>query len=1439
MKSLKINKLLIIFLFFTLICNFSDLNAQKDPNYSTKTIQSVDPQMQVARSGILATEKLNLRDVNGNNLSHYKLVQKVNSDFHKGANTNRPRVPGEIIHNRTEKQFFVDNGNGTISQTSSNLPLHYMVGGRWYPIDNTIVQNPNSPYPNHTFTNQTNDFQSYFSENLLNGFITRFEDDLELVDMLDAKMFVVNVDDEVILNSEVNQKINTSKSPIIVESTGLVYEEVYSGIDMNLILSNNKRKLDYVIKDNSFLSQLPADAEYLVFEEKISFPENLRPVINDNGGVDIFDHHDKLKSHVPFPSMHDDSNTKLYGDDLPKIYFKLFEANNIHTLQLYVKLDWLKNENRVFPIYIDPTLTGSNSSIEFEDALHNAYCNDYADYEDVTTSGAAGTATITDFSYSVSSTPYYWTNCSWGYYDFSWIYCGSYVHLRPTNTATSTYSDACGTGTSTMNVNISSTFDGESPNTTWRFTAVSDDGDDYSIHFGSIDVTVTYIVPSPTITSFTPSSVCASSSESVTITGANLSSANSVTIGGTAATITSNSTTQIVVTVGAGTTGTVSVTTAGGTATSSSSVTVNAKPNGPTLSGGGSICSGATLAASGSGGTIYWQGTNSSGTSTSDAGATSPVITSSGSYYAKVQSSAGCWSDASSAEVVSAVNPLPTNLVATADGASSVDICSGGSSQLSGSADDETVATTESGSQTFNWSGSSKYDGGTASVLGDYVEGTISGLPADATITSITYSTDINYCSNGSANCATWWGAELYVNGTYQALACDVTNASYSGLNSSIANGNVLRLWIYDTDNWNDCTNITFDVTVNYEYSGTTNVAATYSWSPSTGLSATNIANPVASPTSSQTYTVTAAYTSGCTSTATASVTANGLPSNSSVAISSNSTPPRNNDDITATISTSDPESAAVYSENDWRVNGTSFAVQNLSFDANGSDGLTSNSSQGGALTAYGDATQVAGVKGQAYEFDGVNDYLQNSSVNIDPSNGLSISLWQYTITTASSSGNDAYHQWVNLGPGQQMVLRNSFTNGVEAYVSTGGNLTGWCSGCGTGDFIYLTNQVSAGSWNHWVVTWNPDRTFKLYKNGTLIKTNVAAAGALSTITSLSISGNSAENFNGKIDELLVFERDISADQVTALYNSGTPSYSTIANDETSCGESWALSSNPVDAAGCSGSTTTSTAVAISGAQVTTADVTDVTTCGLDNYAIAIDDANDVGVWEVSPANAALIDDPSAPSTTVTASPTANPTSGFNSDLTFTWTPTDNNCASDNVMIKFNQPVITGTMDNYCWAWGGGTSDDWSSPSNWYKWDGSKWAIQSSSYPDAGSKVYILPTSSMCVTNGAMNASASFEDLNIQGGSFDLGSANTSITGDIINNGGTLLAGSGTVTFNGSGAQSITGSGVNTNFNNLIINNSNDISSDIQIVVENELTMISGNIDNSSPLILG
>ena len=72
-------------------------------------------------------------------------------------------------------------------------------------------------------------------------------------------------------------------------------------------------------------------------------------------------------------------------------------------------------------------------------------------------------------------------------------------------------------------------------------------------------------VPSPTITSFTPTTT--GQGKTVTITGTNLTGATAVTFGGTAATIVSNTSTQITATIGTGTSGTVSVTTGGGTAT--------------------------------------------------------------------------------------------------------------------------------------------------------------------------------------------------------------------------------------------------------------------------------------------------------------------------------------------------------------------------------------------------------------------------------------------------------------------------------------------------------------------------------------------------------------------------------------------------------------------------------------------------------------------------------------------------------------------------------------------------------------------------------------------------------------------------------------------------------------------------------------------------------
>jgi hypothetical protein len=59
----------------------------------------------------------------------------------------------------------------------------------------------------------------------------------------------------------------------------------------------------------------------------------------------------------------------------------------------------------------------------------------------------------------------------------------------------------------------------------------------------------------------------------------------------------------------------------------------------------------------------------------------------------------------------------------------------------------------------------------------------------------------------------------------------------------------------------------------------TTTGASTYSWTPSTGLSATNIAAPTASPSVTTTYTVTGIDINGCSNTSSTTITVNAAPS--------------------------------------------------------------------------------------------------------------------------------------------------------------------------------------------------------------------------------------------------------------------------------------------------------------------------------------------------------------------------------------------------------------------------------------------------------------------------------------------------------------------------------------------------------------------------------
>ena len=209
-----------------------------------------------------------------------------------------------------------------------------------------------------------------------------------------------------------------------------------------------------------------------------------------------------------------------------------------------------------------------------------------------------------------------------------------------------------------------------------------------------------------------------------------------------------------------------------------------------------------------------------------------PISNSTTTYYATSSS----WSTCMTTTIN--VTPSPTNVNAGND----VSICSGASTQLSGSSTNILYGTknyyfTASG---YDW---------------DYfrIGGTTSGMPANAIITSIIFSPTIG------PDCNDWYEWDLMVNNNYIISGCNASNLVYNGLNGQTANNQLLQLRSWDNDWVYDFVTMSVMFSINYSY--IPNI--TYSWSPTTGLSNPNIANPTASPTTTTTYTMTATA-NGC-----------------------------------------------------------------------------------------------------------------------------------------------------------------------------------------------------------------------------------------------------------------------------------------------------------------------------------------------------------------------------------------------------------------------------------------------------------------------------------------------------------------------------------------------------------------------------------------------
>ena len=153
--------------------------------------------------------------------------------------------------------------------------------------------------------------------------------------------------------------------------------------------------------------------------------------------------------------------------------------------------------------------------------------------------------------------------------------------------------------------------------------------------------------------------------------------------------------------------------------------------------------------------------------------------------------------------------------------------------------------------------------------------------------------------------------------------------------------------------------------------------------------------------------------------------------------------------------------------------------------------------------------------------FDGVDDFVSTSSFNLTANKTVS-----YWINLDSISSAGVYF----FGKGASYFSYLT-ANGQTLYIYDGSSVGTFTLGSG--------NAITTGSWIHIAITGN-GTTAKLYKNGSFIDdTGDVTPTGIDRFAGDSVGGS--RFVDGLMDEVAVWDAELSANDITSIYNSGLP----------------------------------------------------------------------------------------------------------------------------------------------------------------------------------------------------------------------------------------------------------------------------------------------------------
>ena len=215
--------------------------------------------------------------------------------------------------------------------------------------------------------------------------------------------------------------------------------------------------------------------------------------------------------------------------------------------------------------------------------------------------------------------------------------------------------------------------------------------------------------------------------------------------------------------------------------------------------------------------------------------------------------------------------------------------------------------------------------------------------------------------------------------------------------------------------------------------------------------------------------------------------------------------------------------------------------------NANDLSGNGNNGTVNGATLT----TDRFGNANSAYSFDGVNDYIR--IINSPTLNNASVAISGWFNTNNLPIDDGIYAKGIIGKWWQSSSICNSNYNSYLLCLTKPSGLQNTFLGAATdyyaGNNFYTSTTISTNNWYHFTFIHNSTTGGSLYINGNLINSNSISGSICNSINDLIMgadisNGNVYRFFNGKLDDIGIWNRALSPSEIQQLYTQGQSTYS-------------------------------------------------------------------------------------------------------------------------------------------------------------------------------------------------------------------------------------------------------------------------------------------------------